>query len=51
MYLMTPTMKTATRKRTAIHESQPAPFLIFFGHRGKRQKIITIKQMPPPRIQ
>ena len=48
---MMPTTRTARRKRTAIQDSQPAPFLIFLGHSGNRQKMITIMQMPPPRIQ
>ena len=51
MYLMIPTTRTTNRKTTASHESHPAPFLIFLGHSGKRQKIMTIKQIPPPRIQ
>ena len=50
-YLMIPTTSTTRRKRTASHDNQPAPFLIFLGQRGNKQKTITIRQIPPPRIQ
>ena len=38
-------------KQTDAKLSQPEAWRIFLGQRGKRQNMITIKQIPPPRIQ
>jgi len=42
---------TPTTKQTEANESHPDTCLIFFGQRGKRQKRMTMRQIPPPRIQ
>ena len=38
-------------KQTEAKLSQPEAWRIFLGQSGKRQNMITIKQIPPPRIQ
>ena len=38
-------------KQTEAKLSHPEAWRIFLGQRGKRQNMITIKQIPPPRIQ
>ena len=38
-------------KQTEAKLSHPEAWRIFFGQRGKRQNMITIRQMPPPKIQ
>ena len=50
-YLKTPTARTTTRKPTAMVANHWEPFLIFLGQRGKRQNMMTTRQIAPPRIQ